>query len=71
MDKSVLKIWTVGHSTRTIDDFLSLLDANGIEAVADVRSFPGSRRYPHFNAEAQGNFEGKGDGTCTAEKTRG
>ena len=52
MDKSVLKIWTVGHSTRTIDDFLSLLDANGIEAVADVRSFPGSRRYPHFNAEA-------------------
>lgn len=52
MDKSVLKIWTVGHSTRTIDDFLGLLDANGIEAVADVRSFPGSRRYPHFNAEA-------------------
>jgi uncharacterized protein (DUF488 family) len=44
------KIWTIGHSTRTLDDFLEMLGTNGIEAVADVRSYPGSRRYPHFNA---------------------
>jgi uncharacterized protein (DUF488 family) len=47
-----LKIWTIGHSTRSLADFLELLIANDIEAVAEVRSFPGSRRYPHFNAEA-------------------
>jgi uncharacterized protein (DUF488 family) len=54
LDKDVLKTWTIGHSTRTIDDFLCLLNANNIEAVADVRSFPVSRRYPHFNAETLG-----------------
>jgi len=45
-------IWTIGHSTRTFDDFLALLAANAIEAIADVRRFPGSRRYPHFAREA-------------------
>jgi len=44
-----LKIWTIGHSTRTLDEFLGLLRAHGIAAVADVRRFPASRRYPHFN----------------------
>ena len=46
------RIWTVGHSTRKIDDFESLLAENGIELVADVRMFPGSRRYPQFGREA-------------------
>jgi uncharacterized protein (DUF488 family) len=45
------RIWTVGHSTRTIDEFVSLLAAHSIIAVADVRQFPGSRRYPQFNKE--------------------
>ena len=45
-------IWTIGHSTRDIGDFLALLAANRIEALADVRRFPGSRKFPHFNAEA-------------------
>ncbi len=45
------RIWTIGHSTRTIDEFLRLLEENQISAVADVRSYPGSRRYPHFNVE--------------------
>lgn len=49
-----LKIWTIGHSTRALSAFLELLTANGIEAVADVRSYPGSRRYPQFNAKALG-----------------
>jgi uncharacterized protein (DUF488 family) len=51
LDKKISTIWTIGHSTRTIDEFLELLGVNDIEAVADVRSYPGSRRYPHFNAE--------------------
>jgi uncharacterized protein (DUF488 family) len=47
-----LRIWTIGHSTRTLEEFLELLRAYGIEAVADVRQYPGSRRYPHFGREA-------------------
>ncbi len=45
------QIWTVGHSTRKIDDFISLLHENGIKLIADVRMFPGSKRYPQFNKE--------------------
>lgn len=44
------EILTVGHSTHPIDRFVSLLRAGGAEAVADVRRYPGSRRYPQFNA---------------------
>jgi len=47
-------IWTIGHSTRTIDHFIAMLQSFHIEVVADIRSFPGSRRYPHFNKEALG-----------------
>jgi uncharacterized protein (DUF488 family) len=45
-------VWTVGHSNRSADDFLSVLRAHGIEVVADVRRFPGSRRHPQFGSEA-------------------
>jgi uncharacterized protein (DUF488 family) len=45
-------IWTIGHSTRTLQEFLGLLVEYRIEAVADVRRFPGSRRYPHFAGDA-------------------
>ncbi|RAN77888.1 hypothetical protein B5P43_18645 [Bacillus sp. SRB_336] len=48
----VQTIWTIGHSTRTLEEFLGLLDEYGIEAIADVRRFPGSRRYPYFASEA-------------------
>lgn len=44
-------LWTIGHSTRNLDEFLALLQKNAIEALADVRHFPGSRKYPHFNVE--------------------
>jgi uncharacterized protein (DUF488 family) len=47
-----MRIWTIGHSTRTIDDFISLLEENGIKLVADVRMFPSSKRYPQFGREA-------------------
>ena len=54
-----MKIWTIGHSTRSIDDFVSLLKANGIRLVADVRSLPGSKRYPQFNKETLADSLGK------------
>ena len=47
----ISQIWTIGHSTRTIDTFISLLEENEIQVVADVRSLPGSKRYPQFNRE--------------------
>jgi uncharacterized protein (DUF488 family) len=46
------KIWTIGHSTRSIEEFLSLLAGSRIELIADVRSFPGSRKYPQYGREA-------------------
>jgi uncharacterized protein (DUF488 family) len=46
-----VRIWTIGHSTRTIDTFISLLEAHGVRLLADVRSLPGSKRYPQFNKE--------------------
>jgi uncharacterized protein (DUF488 family) len=45
------RVWTIGHSTRPLEGFLELLAANGIEALADVRRYPGSRRWPHFARE--------------------
>ena len=48
----ISRIWTIGHSTREIGVFVSLLEENGIKLLIDVRSFPGSKRYPQFNKEA-------------------
>jgi uncharacterized protein (DUF488 family) len=47
----ISRIWTIGHSTRNSDVFISLLEENGIKLLADVRSLPGSKRYPQFNKE--------------------
>ena len=52
MPRMSLTVWTVGHSTRQIDEFLALLAAYQIELIADVRRFPGSRRLPQFTAAA-------------------
>ena len=46
------RIWTIGHSTRTSDEFVHLLKANTITGLADVRTIPKSRRHPHFGGEA-------------------
>lgn len=43
------KIWTVGHSTRGIEELIGILNPYRIELILDVRRFPGSRRYPQFN----------------------
>lgn len=45
-------VYTIGHSTRDIDRFIALLEREHIQHVADVRSFPGSRRYPQFGRES-------------------
>ncbi|MGA9352828.1 MAG: DUF488 domain-containing protein [Terriglobales bacterium] len=45
-------LYTIGHSTRTLDELASALKAHGIETLVDIRAFPMSRRLPHFNREA-------------------
>src|SRR5665213_774815 len=45
-------IWTIGHSTRPIEEFQELLAGARIKVIADVRSFPGSRKYPQYGKEA-------------------
>src|SRR5690606_21044982 len=47
-------IWTIGHSTRPLAEFLALLAQFRIEAVADVRRFPGSRRNPQYAPDTLG-----------------
>lgn len=48
---SDVRIYTIGHSTRDWVDFVALLERHGIARLVDVRTFPGSRRYPHFDRE--------------------
>jgi uncharacterized protein (DUF488 family) len=45
-------IFTIGHSTRPLDEFLALLAAFGIRQLADIRTVPKSRRHPHFAGDA-------------------
>jgi uncharacterized protein (DUF488 family) len=42
---------TIGHSTRTLEYFLQMLDSFGIKFVADIRKYPGSTKYPQFNKD--------------------
>jgi uncharacterized protein (DUF488 family) len=44
-------VFTIGHSTRTAAEFIDLLQESGVELLVDVRRFPASRRYPHFNKD--------------------
>ena len=50
-DQQDKTIWTIGHSTRTLDQFIGMLKYFEILLVIDIRRFPGSRKYPHFNQE--------------------
>ena len=47
-----MTVWTVGHSTRSAEELGEILRAHGIQVLVDVRSFPGSRRFPQFNRTA-------------------
>lgn len=44
-------IWTIGHSNRNFEEFTALLQTFKIEILVDVRHYPGSRKFPHFNKE--------------------
>jgi len=46
-----MPIFTIGHSTRSVDELIALLSENDVGLVCDVRSYPRSRRHPQFNAE--------------------
>lgn len=45
-------IWTIGHSTHSLDELVVWLRSFDISLLADIRSLPGSRRFPHFNKES-------------------
>src|SRR5690242_6903695 len=45
-------VYTIGHSTRSLDEFLALLREAGVTRIVDVRAFPMSRRHPQFNKDA-------------------
>lgn len=45
------EIWTIGHSTHSLEVFFSMLKSFNIDLLVDVRRYPGSNRYPHFNKE--------------------
>jgi uncharacterized protein (DUF488 family) len=49
---TVSRILTIGHSTRTLAEFLLLLQRHGATGLADVRTIPRSRRHPHFAGDA-------------------
>jgi uncharacterized protein (DUF488 family) len=48
----VATIYTIGHSTRSIEELIEALRAHGIRTLVDIRAFPASRRLPHFNRES-------------------
>jgi uncharacterized protein (DUF488 family) len=48
----VATLYTIGHSTRSLDELIETLQAHGIETLVDIRAFPMSRRLPYFNRES-------------------
>lgn len=48
----IVRLFTVGHGTRTTDELVAVLRDAGVELLVDVRRFPGSRRNPHLSREA-------------------
>jgi len=56
-----MKIYTIGHSTRTLEEFIIILKHYNIELLIDVRQFPGSKKFPWFNKEnLQQELQNKG-----------
>lgn len=47
-----MEVWTIGHSTHSIEQFTMMLRSFQIQSLVDVRSLPGSRKFPHFDKEA-------------------
>ncbi|MCC8360127.1 DUF488 domain-containing protein [Salinimicrobium sediminilitoris] len=55
------QIWTIGHSTHPLEEFLEWLHSHKIEVLVDIRRYPGSRKFPHFNLEALADSLPKND----------
>ena len=51
MENEGKEIWTIGHSIRSISQFIDILKSFDIGLLVDVRRYPGSRKFPHFNSE--------------------
>lgn len=47
-----MRVYTIGHSTRTLQELVSLLQAHAVDALVDIRAHPGSRKFPHFRRES-------------------
>lgn len=47
-----MRIWSIGHGARALEDFIAVLKEARIQTLADIRTFPASRRHPHFRREA-------------------
>ena len=54
VEKKKLTIFTIGHSTRPLNEFIELLRANGVKSVIDIRTIPRSRHNPQFNRDTLG-----------------
>jgi uncharacterized protein (DUF488 family) len=67
----VATVYTIGHSTRTLDDFIALLKTHRIERLVDIRSYPASRRLPWFQGPQHPPFmtEEEGDRNAALETT--
>lgn len=46
------EIWTIGHSTRTLNEFVEMLKSFSIKTLVDIRSLPGSNKFPQYNQDA-------------------
>jgi uncharacterized protein (DUF488 family) len=65
-------LFTIGHSTRTLTEFIDLLHASSVELVVDVRRLPGSNRYPQFDqASLSTSLDGAGIGYRRSEGLTG
>ena len=67
-DTIVATLYTIGHSTRPLDEFVAVLQAHSIQTLTDIRSLPASRRLPHFNREALEKSLDLGQGALTFER---
>ena len=52
MKHEAITLYTIGHSTRPLEEFVNVLEAHSIQTLVDIRAFPMSRRLPYFNREA-------------------
>ena len=55
-NKKTLQIFTIGHSNHSFEDLSSILMEFNIQIVADIRRYPSSRKFPHFNREVLSNL---------------